>query len=210
MTRPTHPTPRAAPAPAGRVTRLARAITEVFAPAVLAAAMPVILGVATVGSVLAGLGWALLAVVFSAAIPYGIIRLMMRRGAVHGDHHIGDRTQRKVPLLLSLVSVVLGLALLSVLGAPRPVVAMVVVMLAVLAVVTVANLYWKLSAHAAVAGASVAVLTVVFGSWLLLGAALVAAIGWSRVRLRDHTWPQVCAGALAGTVVGAAVYLAVQ
>jgi membrane-associated phospholipid phosphatase len=43
------------------------------------------------------------------------------------------------------------------------------------------------------------VLIIVFGPWLVLGATLVALIGWSRVRLADHTVPQV----LAGTVVGA-------
>ena len=48
--------------------------------------------------------------------------------------------------------------MLILLGAPRPLIAMVVVMLAVLGGVTAVNQVWKLSAHAAVSAGTVTVL----------------------------------------------------
>lgn len=181
--------------------RAARVVTEVFAPAVLAAVMPLVVALdATAPSWGAGLAWAALAVVFTAAVPYSIIWLGVRRGRLT-DHHIGVREQRRTPLLFGLASCLLGLAGLVLLGAPRPLVALVVAFFAVGVAITAINQFWKLSAHAGVAACSAAVLTVLFGPWLLPSYLLVAVIGWSRVRLRDHTPYQVLAGAAVGAAL---------
>ncbi|GGM26098.1 MULTISPECIES: phosphatase PAP2 family protein [Micromonospora] len=188
--------------------RLARAVTEVFAPAVLAAIVPLVIAVHSAPTFAGGVGWGLLAMLFCSLVPYGVIWLGVRRGHLT-DHHIGRREQRRRPLAYGLTSVLVGLAVLVLLGAPRPLVAMVVVMLAVLLVVTAINLVWKLSAHAAVSAASATVLVVVFG-WVLLPALapVVALVGWSRVRLRDHTTGQVVAGTVAGVLVAVPTFLA--
>ncbi|MEH0935489.1 phosphatase PAP2 family protein [Micromonospora psammae] len=186
---------------------VARTVTEVFAPAVWAAMMPLVVAVhATAPRWAAGLGWGLLALLFSAAVPYGIIWWGVRRGRLT-DHHIGVREQRRGPLIGGLLSVLAGLAALVLLGAPRPLVAMVVVMFAVLLVVTAVNQIWKLSAHAAVSAGATAVLVVLFGPALLPAFGLVALIGWSRVRLGDHSTGQVLAGAVAGVLVAVPTYL---
>ena len=190
--------------------RLARAVTEVFAPAVWAAAMPLVFAVhATAPAWGRGVAWALLAVLFCSVLPYAVIRIGVRRGQLT-DHHIGVREQRRRPLVLGLLSVLFGLAALVLLNAPGPLVAMVVVMFAVLLVVTAINQVWKLSAHAAVSAASAVVLVVVFGAALLPALALVALICWSRVRLADHTAAQVTAGALAGVLVALPVFPALS
>ncbi|MGC4806132.1 phosphatase PAP2 family protein [Micromonospora sp. DT233] len=187
--------------------RVARITTEVFAPAVFAAAMPLIIALrSTAPAIAAGIGWALLAIFFCSVVPYGIIWLGVRRGRLT-DHHIGVREQRRMPLVYGLLSVLVGLALLILVGAPRALVAMVVVMFAVLLIVTAINQAWKLSAHAAVAAGSVSVLVIVFGPALVPAAALVALVGWSRVRLGDHTVSQVVAGACAGLLIAAPTYL---
>jgi membrane-associated phospholipid phosphatase len=186
--------------------RAARILTEVFAPAVLAAAMPLIIALHVSRSVAVGLGWGLLAALFSSVIPYGVIWLGVRRGQLT-DHHIGVREQRRKPLVLGLASVLIGLAVLTVAGAPRQLVAMVVVMFVVLLVVTAINQRWKLSAHAAVAAGSVTVLVLAFGPALLVTALVVLAVGWSRVQLRDHTPAQVAAGALAGVMLAIALFV---
>ena len=119
--------------------RLARAATELFAPAVWAAGMPIVIALdATAPTWARGLGWGLLAVLFSSVVPYGIIWIGVRRGTLT-DHHIGVREQRRKPLLYGLLSVLAGLAALTALGAPRPLVAMVSVMFAVLLGVTAIN-----------------------------------------------------------------------
>ncbi len=182
-------------------TRFARIVTEVFAPALLAAIMPVVVALhATAPAVGAGLGWALVGALFCSVIPNSLIWWGVRRGRL-SDHHIRVREQRRVPLAYGLVSVLVGLALLLAFRAPRPVTAMVVVMFALGVAVTLVNLVWKLSIHAATAAGSAAVAVILFGPVLLLTAAVVVLVGWSRVQLRDHTTGQV----VAGTVIGLAV-----
>jgi membrane-associated phospholipid phosphatase len=181
-------------------SRTARVLTEVFAPAVLAATMPLLVAVHADRNRLAGLGWGLLAALFSAAIPYTIILWGVRRGRL-SDRHIGVREQRTRPLGFGLASVLVGLALLVALRAPRDLVALVVAMFAGLLVATAINHFWKLSVHAGVASGSAVVLVMVFGPALLATGLVVAAVGWSRVRLRDHTASQVVAGTVVGAIV---------
>ena len=188
-------------------TRIARVVTEVLAPALLAALMPVVVALhATAPAVGSGLGWALLGALFCSVIPNSLIWWGVRRGRL-SDHHIREREQRRTPLVYGLVSVLVGLALLVGFHAPSPVIAMVVVMFGVGLAVTLVNLAWKLSIHAAVAAGSAAVLVIVFGPDLLLAAPAVALVGWSRVQLRDHTVGQVVAGTVAGLAVAVPTFL---
>jgi hypothetical protein len=186
-------------------SRVARGLTEVFAPAVLAATLPAVIGMHAGRTALTGLAWGLLASLFCAIIPYGMILLGVRRGRL-SDHHIGVREQRTGPLSLALLSVLSGLMLLVLLGAPRELVALVIASFVGGAVGTIVNHFWKLSVHAGVAAASAVVLTLVFGPVLLVTAVPVAAVGWSRVRLRDHTAAQVLAGAAIGAVTAGLVF----
>jgi len=182
------------------LTRVARVLTEIFAPAVLAAVLPIVIGVHAGRTVPTGLSWGLLASLFCALIPYAMILFGVRRGRL-SDRHIGVREQRTKPLALGLVSVLAGLALLHLLGAPRELVALVVASFVGGFVATVVNHFWKVSVHASVATGSMVVLALAFGPFLLTTAVVVAAVGWSRVRLRDHTTWQV----VAGTVIGAGI-----
>lgn len=171
----------------------------------LSAAMPLVIALHATDRVVTGAGWGLLAITFSSLIPYAIIRVGVHRGHLT-DHHIGVREQRRVPLLLGLVSVLVGLALLVLLDGPRQLTALVAAMLVGLLGVAVVNQVWKLSAHAAVAAGSATVLAMVFGPVLLLAGLPVALVGWSRVRLGDHTAGQVVAGAALGAVLTAATF----
>lgn len=189
-----------------RPTRLARIVTEVFAPAVWAGGMPLVIGTwSTSPDWVRGLAWGLLAVLFCSVVPYGIIYLGVRRGRLT-DHHIGVREQRRMPLVYGLLSVVIGLGVLIRFGAPPPLVVMVVVLFVVGVMITVINQVWKLSAHTAVSAGSAAVLTLVFGPALLVSFLVVALVAWSRVRLRDHTVGQVVTGAVAGVLIAAPTF----
>ncbi|MEU7993890.1 phosphoesterase PA-phosphatase [Micromonospora sp. NPDC049060] len=185
---------------------LARAATEVFAPALLAALMPVVVGLHAASPVEVGLAWALVGSLFCSIIPNSLIWWGVRRGRLT-DHHIRRREQRRRPLAYGLLSVLVGLAVMIGFGAPRPVLAMVVVMFALGLAVTVVNLAWKLSIHAAVAAGAAAVLVIEFGPALLASAPVVALVGWSRVRLRDHTVGQVAAGTVVGALIAVPTFL---
>ncbi|MCZ7421994.1 phosphoesterase PA-phosphatase [Verrucosispora sp. WMMA2121] len=188
-------------------TRIARVVTEVFAPALLAAVMPFVVALRTSAPAVGpGLGWALVGALFCSVIPNSLIWWGVRRGRL-SDHHIRVREQRRTPLVYGLVSVLVGLALLVGFRAPRPVIAMVVVMFALGLAVTLVNLVWKLSIHAAVAAGSAAVLVIVFGPALLLAAAGVVLVTWSRVELGEHTVGQVIAGTAVGLIVTVPTFL---
>jgi membrane-associated phospholipid phosphatase len=185
--------------------RLARVLTEVFAPAVLAAVLPPVIGVHAAASAGAGLAWGLLAALFCAVIPFAMILRGVRRGRL-SDRHIGERSQRTRPLLFGLGSVTVGIALLVAGGAPRELTALIVASFAGGVVATAINHFWKSSIHTGVAAGSAVVLVIVFGPLLLLSGVVVAAVGWSRVRLKDHTVAQVVVGAAIGALVAGVVF----
>jgi len=185
--------------------RLAQVVTEVCSPVVLSIGLLLIVGAASTSNPLVGLGWGLLAALFVGVIPYGFLLLGIRRGR-WTDRHVRIREQRTVPLAFAIASVVLGAGLLAVTGAPQQLIALVIAGLAGLAVIVVLTLAWKISIHTAVASGTATILFLVFGPALLLTWPLVAAVGWSRMELRDHSPAQVIAGAVVGTLVAAAVF----
>jgi membrane-associated phospholipid phosphatase len=185
----------------------ARAVTRGLDPQNVIVGVLVLVGAARHGW--AGVGWALFAAVFAGVVPQEMIKLGMRRGRL-GDRYVGDRAKRAKVLPLIAVSVVVGLVLMLVLGAPRELVAMILAMLATLVPVLVitAALRWKVSIHTAASGGAVAMLAIALGAWWLLGYVAVALIAWSRVRLRDHTAAQTIVGALVGTVTAGLAFWA--
>ncbi|MFI6273186.1 phosphatase PAP2 family protein [Micromonospora zamorensis] len=191
--------------PTGTAARIAHLVTEVLQPTVWAAVMPVVVALVASPTLAAGAGWGALAALFSAVIPFGAILWAKRTGRVT-DHHISQREQRKGVLLVGIGSVLVSLVLFILLGAPRPLIAMIAVMLVVLGGTTAVNQAWKMSAHAAVSAGSFAVLTLLTGPGFAAGVLVVALIGWSRVYLRAHTVAQVVAGAVLGAVLAATVY----
>ncbi|WP_310742281.1 hypothetical protein [Microbispora sp. H13382] len=183
--------------------RVARGLTEVFAPAHIVMGLPLVVGAVTGGW--AGAAWGALTAALCGGIPLGVLLAGVRSGRF-GDKHVRDRAQRPKLIGLIVVLVVTALALMVMLGAPRLMVAGVTAMLATLAVTGPVTLWWKISFHTAVAAGGVVML-----AWVLppvpvyaAGAVLVSALAWSRVVIRDHTAAQTVAGAAAG---GAATWL---
>ncbi|WP_328343981.1 phosphatase PAP2 family protein [Micromonospora sp. NBC_00421] len=189
-------------------TRVAHVITEVFQPAVWAAVMPVVVAVIAARTVVAGIGWGAFAALFTAVVPFGAILYAKHTGRVT-DHHISRREQRRGVLLVGIASVTAGLVVFVILGAPRALIAMIAVMLAVLAGTTAVNQVWKMSAHTGVSAGALTVLVLLVGPALAVGVPVVALIGWSRVHLGAHTVAQVVAGAATGAVLATGVYAAV-
>ncbi|WP_327304706.1 hypothetical protein OG730_14960 [Streptomyces sp. NBC_01298] len=178
--------------------KAARVLTEGLAPANLVVAQLLLVGWHSTGS-WSGLGWGLLAALFCGMVPIGIVLLGVRRGALT-DQHIRVRRQRVVPMGLSLVSVVAGITLLRVLGAPADVFALVVAMLVGLVSSLLVTVGWQISIHMSVAGGTVMVLLLVFGPVVLPAVLIAAGVGWSRLILKAHTAAQLLAGtALGGT-----------
>ena len=153
----------------------------------------------------AGVGWGLLAALFTAVLPTLFITYGVRRGR-WSDRTVGARRPRLVVLAFIVASVATGLILLLVLGAPRLLTGYLAFMLASVAVLALVTVVWKISIHCAVASGSVAILALFYGPPVLAGFVLVALLGWSRVVLKDHTVAQVVGGSVLGAVAAALAY----
>ncbi|HEX8496346.1 MAG TPA: hypothetical protein VF661_04050 [Actinomycetales bacterium] len=184
---------------------VALAVTEVLAPAHLAAAVGLGVSLRAGAGVVPGLLWAALVVLFTAVLPYAFILLGVRAGWWR-DRHVPELARRPAALSFGVASVLAGLSLLVRLGAPREILALVVAQVVGLAVAALISVVWKVSIHVAVACGSVAVVLLVFGSAWAWTAVPALAVAWSRLELRAHTVPQVVGGAGLGTAVAAGVF----
>jgi membrane-associated phospholipid phosphatase len=189
--------------------RVARFATEVFSPAVVVFVLPLAVAWQATGHrVLQTLLWGLVIAIFSSVLPMAFNVRGARRGRWDG-HHVRNREGRALPLTLTLISTLVGLAILL-LGAPRDMIALDVSMVATLVACLVITRYWKISLHAAVSGGAVATLTLLYGVVMLFLVPVVVLVGWSRVRLADHTVGQVVAGAVLGPVLGGVLFVLVR
>ena len=114
---------------------------------------------------------------------------------------VGEREKRPKVILAILGSVLVGVVLMLVLGAPRELLELMAAMAAGLVVTLAITLICKVSMHAAVAAGTAVILALVFGPVLNILWAVVALIGWSRVALRDHTLHQVVGGTTVGGLI---------
>ncbi|MFE7295127.1 hypothetical protein [Streptomyces sp. NPDC057579] len=188
--------------------KLAKLITDVFAPGILVVVILLAVGWHSTGT-LVGAGWGLLAAFFCGVVPYAFIIAGVRLGH-WTDRHLKIRRQRFVPLTVTMASVVVGILCLALLGGPREVFALVIAMLAGLTVTLGVTKWWKISVHTAVSGGVAAILLLTYGLATAWGFPLVALIGWSRVRLRDHTPAQTVVGAVVGSLIAASVFTLVR
>jgi membrane-associated phospholipid phosphatase len=188
-------------------SRTARVVTEALSPAVVVTALPLAVAwYATDHSPAATIGWGLLVAVFYSALPMAFLIHGARRGRWDG-HWVRDREHRTVPLLMCLLCALAGMAIMVVFDAPSEVIGLAWAMITTLMACLLITRWWKVSVHATVAGGAVAMVTLLYGPWLLLLIPLVALVCWSRVVVEDHTIPQVVVGALLGPTVGGAIFL---
>ncbi len=184
--------------------RLAQVLTELSGPAVCAVAGLLVVAIRNSGNG-AGAAWGGFAAIFVAGVPMGYIARGVKAGK-WTDHHVGEREQRVLPLLIAAASVALAVILLVAVHAPRDLAALVAAMLAGLLVVLAVTHWWKVSIHTAVAAGLLGIFLVIFGLWALSGLIVLAAVAWSRTVLDAHSWPQVEVGALLGFGVAVTIF----
>lgn len=172
----------------------ARVVTEVAAPQYVATVMLLTSFLRHPGTPF----WqSLVAAVFTTGIPMAALEWMRRAGRVT-SRHVPVRQHRLPVFLVALASLLAGLVVLVASGVSSGLLAEVLAVLAGLIVCMVVTLWWKVSIHAAVATCCGLILLPVHAA-----IALVALVGWSRIKVRGHTDTQV----LGGTLIGLAVHL---
>ena len=151
------------------------------------------------------LGWAALAGAFVTVGPLIVLVLAVNAGRV-GNIHLDRRHERPWPMVMALGITIVGLTVLWLLGAPRLLLILLISTLVGGVIALLITLRWKISIHAGGAAGAATVMALLYGVQalpLLIG---VALIGWSRVALGKHTWPQVLAGAALSILITVVVF----
>lgn len=182
--------------------RLARLVTEVLAPAPVAAVVLALIAGRTAPTPVAAIVWGGIAILFAAILPLANVVRQLRAKEIT-DLHVRRREQRPRLLLFGVGSLLAAFVLLLLLGAPVALVAAVGAGVVGLVIALAITLFWKISLHVAAAAGAVVALAHLLGPGLFGLTPLVAAVAWSRVELGDHTPAQVVAGGLVGAVVAA-------
>ncbi len=187
--------------------RLARVVTEVFAPTPMAMLAVAIVAWWTARTPLQALTWALIGIAFAPLLPFLHLIRQIRRGAIT-DHHVQRREQRPQILLLALGSTAIGFILLATLGAPPGLIALLATGATALGVALLITLRWKISVHVGVIAGLVVVYALLLGPRALLLTPLIPLVAWARVALGAHTPAQVIAGGIIGALVSGPMFVA--
>ena len=179
----------------------ARFLSRLFNPIVLNVVSFLIVGSAALSTPAEGLKWAALCILVLIVPPTTFYYIRLRQG-VYSDEDVSIRQQRNELYLIGFVWVLISLAILSFVGVPRPFLALMVGGLAMGLVGGLVNLFWKISAHSSSVAAAATIALLYSRPLGIVLWACALAVGWARVRTRNHTPLQVLAGfASAATIV---------
>lgn len=179
--------------------RWAHLVSEVLAPWVLAAVMPVLVSTLTTHPRWRGAVLGLVVTTSCAVLPYCVVAIGVRRGR-YESHHVRRREDRPPLLAMAAGCTLLTFVVLHALDASRAALVFLGLMTACVVSGFVVSRFWKISLHALIATASAVVLTglvpVTFPALLV-----VPLVALARVRLGAHTPAQVVAGSAVGAVL---------
>lgn len=172
---------------------LARALSQIFHPVILSVVSVLVVGLLGVEPRMRGLAWGMLCIAIQVVPVMTFFTIRLRQGA-YSDEDVSVRTQRNELYLFSMGSVIVGTFILALFHAPSPFLAMFVSAALINLLCFLINLFWKISVHSAGIG-SCATLAALYSEPVGLVLWLCAlALGWARVRTRNHTPAQVLGG----------------
>jgi membrane-associated phospholipid phosphatase len=160
-------------------------------------------------TLLYGIEWlwfSTLSIFFVSILPIITSSLWIKKKNLEVD--MPQREDRIYPLLLVILSYIIGVMVLYILGAPQLTTVLMFCYLTNTIVVLMISLYWKISIHAmGIAGPATAIIYL-FGWTGLLFSLLVPLVLWSRLYLKRHTPTQLMVGtALGYLLTGVQIYL---
>jgi len=183
-----------------RTSGPARLVTNVFNPFAIFTALYALVASATTEPGSAALYVAL--ELLAAAVVAGYVILMRRRKRV-GDFWISARAERLVPAVVLLTTFVALLLALSLFDAPRDPFLLTLSMGLASAAVAAITLFWKASAHCAVAGHAAVAGVLLLGPPGAIFVLVLPLVVWARVTPTAHTISQTLAGTAVGAVFAA-------
>ncbi len=148
--------------------------------------------------------WAIYAIIsafFAGVMPIIIGSIWTKRENIDRDMPVKE--DRFYPLLLVILSYIIGVVVLYLIAAPALTTVLMVCYLVNTSVVFLINRHWKISIHAMGIAGPLTALIYLFGWPGLILTLLVPVVGWSRVHLKRHTPWQVIIGTILGFVLTA-------
>ena len=137
----------------------------------------------------------LVAFLFGFIAPIILFILLRKRNKIV-DLDASLKEERTIPFLISTVFYVAGLILLIYFKVNLISIAFWFCYISNTLFTVLINRYWKISAHAMGAAGPLAAITYTFGPISLIFSLLIILVGWSRIKLRVHTFSQVLVGIL--------------
>jgi membrane-associated phospholipid phosphatase len=188
---------------------LARTLSIVFSPPLMVIVSYLLIAFIQPTPIVESLGWVLLTMLVQMG-PSVVLYTHRRRTGVYRDADVSNRRDRNELYAVGATAVLLSIILLQLLGAPRDFLALAIGALVLGVCCGLVNLFWKISMHASAIGAlaTITALLSPIGGAVMWFFAL--AVGWARVRTRNHTPMQVLAGLTASALItfGAFVLIA--
>jgi hypothetical protein len=184
--------------PSDAGSRLARIISIVCLPPLLAIATIIALSSHAIADPAEAAQVALVSSFFVAIVPCAYVAYLLRGHKINGGVDLALREERLRPYLVGSASSIIGLLALVRLSAPLTITLLSLAYGINTLVMAAITQRWKISAHAAGAAMPLTALVSAFGAGALPFAVIVPMVCWARVRAQMHSVAQVCAGALLG------------
>ncbi len=179
----------------GRGYAIARFLSHLLHPLFLTTLSLLLVGFYAIESQPAGLLWSLL-VAGLQIVPLTMFYTIRLRQGAFSDEDVSNRHQRNELYLFALFAAVISIGILLMFQAPLPMVALLLSALLLNIVSWLINLSWKISVHAAAIGSCATIALMYSRPIGIILTCCALALGWARVRTRNHSPGQVIAGML--------------
>ena len=136
-----------------------------------------------------------IAVLFGFIAPIALFFILRRKGKLF-DQDASIKEERTFPFIIAIIFYLIGLILMIKLNVNIISIAFWFCYISNTFITIFINKYWKISAHSMGAAGPFAALIVSLGLVALIFLPIVFLVGWSRIKLKCHSFGQVIAGVL--------------
>lgn len=185
--------------------KIAKIVTEIFAPPIIAVIALGVVSYQSASHTSEFLKWWGLSSLLIGIIPAAFIFKRLNAGHL-SDHNISVASQRYMPFIISIASALASFIILHLMSAPPFIIAVTLSAIVVLLLAMLLNPKCKMSIHCSSMASIAIILTFVLGTWAWSIVILVPVVGWSRVKVAQHTVPQVILGGMVGAGVTWAIF----
>ena len=138
----------------------------------------------------------LISLIFTSALPLAIILLWAKR--IGTDRDISNRSDRYMPLIIGIVSYLIGFMICLVFNLDHFLTALLLCYATNTGVVLLFTIKWKISVHTTALSGPVAALILLLGPLGAIFGVIYPVLIWSRVLLKKHTLAQAISGGVQG------------